>query len=256
MTDATRSRSSRSFPTAGRLALLLVPVAAGALVGGYLDWMWWHPTSGILITIVAGALLVVAVLAWTSRWMPIRPAVLGIAAFAIGLLLGQNLGPSRPPIELVSGSLAVQLTEPADAQPVEGSADCQLTPDGQNFEISGDPNIRLEIGDQPREEQDNLQISIAKGDMWQYGEARSDGWSLIVAVSDTVPFTDEQVPGIWYMTSGPSSDLAVEGTQEAGSIRFDGLVLNEGQSQGADEPLEMGGTIRWACDGPALGPER
>ncbi|MDQ2674743.1 MAG: hypothetical protein M3Y40_08810 [Chloroflexota bacterium] len=252
----TASTPSRSFPTAGRLALLLIPLAVGAVVGAYLDWLWWHPTSGILITIIAGALLAVAVLAWTSRWMPIRPLALWVIAFAVGLLLGQNFGPSRPPITLVAGSLAIGLTTPADAQPAEGRADCQLTPDGQNFQISGDPNIRLQIGDQPREEQDNVHVSIAKGDMWQYGEPRSDGWSLIVAVSDTGPFTDDEVPGIWYMTSAPSSDLAADGTQEAGSVAFDGLILNTSQSQGADEALEMSGTIEWTCDGPPLGPER
>jgi hypothetical protein len=243
------------MPSRGRLALLLIPLVAGVVIGAYLDWLWWHPTSGILVTIAAGGLLVLSVLAWTSRWMPIRPAVLWVAAFAIGLLLGQNVGPSRPPITLASGSLTVQLTEPADARPASGSADCQLTPDGRNFEISGDPNIRVEIGEQPREEQDNLQISIARGDMWQHGEPRSDGWSLIVAISDTGPFTDDDVPPIWYMTSTPASGLTGEGTQEAGTISFDGLVLNASQSQGVDEPLELSGTIEWSCDGPILGPE-
>jgi hypothetical protein len=252
----TASPPTRSLPSAGGLALLLIPLAVGALVGAYLDWLWWHPTSGILITIIAGGLLVVAALAWTSRWMPIRPLVPWVAAFAVGLLLGQNFGPSRPPITLVSGSLAIGLTTPADAQPAEGRADCQLTPDGQNFQISGDPNIRLQIGDGPREEQDSLQISVARGDMWQYGEARSDGWSLIVTVSDSGPFTDDEIPGHWYMTSAPSSELVGVGTQEAGSLAFDGLVLNEGQSQGVDGPFELSGTIRWSCDGPVLGPER
>ncbi|HET9417443.1 MAG TPA: hypothetical protein VFP30_07890 [Candidatus Limnocylindria bacterium] len=256
MTAAPPSRSSRSFPSARRLALLLIPLAVGAGVGAYLDWMWWHPTSGILVTIMAGGLLVLSVLAWSSRWQPIRPVVLWVAAFAIGMLLGQNVGPSRPPISLVSGSLAVELTEPADAQPASGSADCQLTPDGLNFQVSGDPNIRIEIGDQPREEQDNLQVSIARGDMWQYGEPRSDGWSLIVAVSDTGPFTDDEAPPIWFMETAPSSELTGDGTQTAGSVSFDGLVLNASQSQGVDEPMELSGTIAWSCDGPPLGPER
>ncbi len=256
MTTAPPSRSSRSFPSAGRLALFLIPLAVGAVVGAYLDWMWWHPTSGILVTILAGGLLVLSVLAWSSRWQPIRPVVLWVAAFAIGMLLGQNFGPSRPPISLVSGRLTVELTVPAGAQPADGRADCQLTPDGENFEISGDPNIRIEIGDQPREEQDNLQISIARGDMWQYGEPRSDEWSLIVVVSDTGPFTDEEVPGMWYMTSNASSKLVGDGTQEAGSLTFDGLVLNASQSQGVDEALDIGGTITWSCDGPPVNPER
>ena len=84
--------------------------------------------------------------------------------------------------------------------------------------------------------------------MWEYGaEARADGWSLIVTVSDTGPFTDEGVPAIWFMESGGESELVGTGTQEAGSIRFDGLVLDAQQSQGADEPMELAGTIEWSC---------
>ena len=243
----TASTPSTTMPRRGRLALLVVPLLAGVLVGGYLDWRWWHPTSGILITIVAIGLLVLAALGWAVRWKPIRPAVLSIAVFAIGLLLGQNFGPSRPPIDLAAGTLSIQLTEPADAQPTSGRADCQLTPDGQNFEIGGDPNIRLAIGDQPHEEQDTLQLSVARGDMWQYGEARSDGWSLIVAVSDSGPFTDEQMPGLWYFESTAASELVATGTQSAGSMTFDGLVLDATQSQGVDQALDLSGTIEWDC---------
>lgn len=238
-----------------RIAALVLIALVGMAVGAYLDWLWWHPTSGILITIAAGGLLVLAALAWSNRLTLVRPAALGVVALAIGLLLGQSLGPSRPPITPVSGRLAIQVTEPANDQPAEGPADCQLTPDGRNFLLSGDPNIRVEIGDQAREEQDAVQISVARGDMWQYGEPRSDGWSLIVAVSDSGPFTDEAVPGIWYLESAPSSDLFGEGTQAAGSIRFGGLILNTSQSQGTDQPLEISGTIEWSCDGPIQGPE-
>jgi hypothetical protein len=238
-----------------RIAALILVALVGVAIGAYLDWLWWHPMSGITITLAAGGLLMLAALAWSSRWMPVRPAALGVAALGIGLLLGQNFGPSRPPITQISGRLVVQLTEPANAHPAEGPASCQHTPDGRNFEISGDPNIRVEIGDQPREEQDALQIAIARGDMWEYGEPRGDGWSLIVVVSDTGPFTDDEVPGYWYLESAPTSDLVGEGTQEAGSIRFDGLVLNASQSQGTDQPLEVSGTIEWSCDGPSAGPE-
>lgn len=249
----TASSTSERSPV--RHVVLLVPLIIGAVAGAYLDWLWWHPTSGILVTIVAGGLLVLAALAWSTRWAPIRPAVLGVSAFAIGLLLGQNFGPSRPPITLTAGRVDLQLTEPAGAQPTGGRADCQLTPDGQNFEISGDPNVRIEIGDQPREEQDAVQISIAKGDMWQYGEPRNDGWSLIVAVSDSGPFTDDDIPGLWFMESGPSSELVATGTQAAGSIRFGSLVLDATQSQGADQPLELSGTLEWTCDASIRWPE-
>lgn len=252
----TASSPARPAPGWARYALLLVPLVVGIVAGAYLDWMWWHPMSGILITIVAAALLVVGAIASRARWTPVRTAAVWALALGIGALLGQNFGPSRPPITPVSGRVDLELTAPADAQPAGGRADCQLTPDGQNFQISGDPNIRVEIADQPREEQDAVSISIARGDMWQYGEPRSDGWSLIVAVSDTGPFTDDEIPGLWYLESAPSSEMVAEGTQEAGSIRFDGLVLDATQSQLSDEAPELSGTIEWSCDGPPpQGPE-
>lgn len=243
-----------STPTASRSPMLAIGALAvlaliGAAIGAYLDWKWWHPTSGIVVTIGAVGVLLVGALAWASRWRPIRPLAFGALAFGIGAILGQNFGPSRPPITQAAGRLTVELTAPANAEPITGPADCQLTPDGQNFQISGDPNLRLQIGDQPLEQRDAVQISVARGDMWEYGaEARADGWSLIVTVSDTGPFTDEGVPAIWFMESGGESQLVGTGTQEQGSIRFDGLVLDAQQSQGADEPMELAGTIEWSCE--------
>jgi hypothetical protein len=239
-------RASRS-PMLGIGALLVLAII-GAAIGAYLDWKWWHPMSGITVTIGAAALLVAGGLAWSSRWPRIRPVAFAMLALGIGALLGQNFGPSRPPITQAAGRLTVELTAPANAAPITGSADCQLTPDGQNFQISGDPNLRLQIGDQPLEQRDAVQISVAKGDMWEYGPARADGWSLIVTVSDTGPFTDEGVPAIWFMENGAATELVGSGTQEQGSIRFDGLVLDVQQSQGADEPMELAGTIEWSCE--------
>lgn len=243
-----------STPTASRspilgIAALAVLALVGAAIGAYLDWKWWHPTSGIVVTIGAVGLLLIGALAWASRSRVIRPLALGALALGIGAILGQNFGPSRPLITQTTGRLTVELTTPADAEPITGPADCQLTPDGQNFQISGDPNLRLQIGDQPSEQRDAVQVSIARGDMWEYGAARTDGWSLIVAVSDTGPFTDEGVPAIWFMESDGESQLVGTGTQEAGSMRFDGLVLNAQQSQGADGPMELAGTIEWSCEG-------
>jgi hypothetical protein len=51
------------------------------------------------------------------------------------------------------------------------------------------------------------------------------------------------------MRSSAESQLVGSGTQDAGSIRFAGLVLDAEQSQGADEPMELAGTIEWSCEG-------
>lgn len=245
MTASAPATSQSSLLGIGALILITI---AGAVVGAYLDWMWWHPMSGIVVTIGAIAVLLVGVMAWISRWRPIRPLAFAALAFGIGAILGQNLGPSRPPISQAAGSVTVELTEPADAEPITGPADCQLTPDGENFQISGDPNLRLQMGEQPLELRDTIQLSVAKGDMWEYGEPRRDGWSLIVIVSDTGPFTDDEIPGLQFMRSGAESQLVGSGTQEAGSLRFDGLVLDTEQSQAAEEPMELAGTIAWSCE--------
>ena len=68
--------------------LVLVGIAiVGAVVGAYLDWRMWHPTSGLVVTIGAIGLLLIGALAWASQWQPIRPVAYGILAFAIGAIL-------------------------------------------------------------------------------------------------------------------------------------------------------------------------
>ena len=85
--------------------------------------------------------------------------------------------------------------------------------------------------------------------MWEYGEPRGDGWGLIVIVSDTGPFTDDEIPGLLYLTSTDESQLVGSGTQEAGSIQFEGLAVDSEQSQAVEEPMELAGTIEWSCEG-------
>jgi hypothetical protein len=253
--------SSESTTTKGRrlgLAVLAGVALLGAIIGAYLDWRMWHPMSGIVVTFGALAILLVGALAWAAQSPRIRPIAFGALAFGVGVVLGQNLGPSRPPISVVEGTMTVELTEPANAAPIVGRADCQLTPDGRNFEISGDPNLRIQIGDQPLEERDALQVALARGDMWEYGAtSRDDGWSLLTIVSDTGPFTDDQVPGSAAMASDATSELVASGDQRAGSIRFAGLVATD---VGLDEPLagsgRLAGTLTWSCEGTDADPER
>jgi hypothetical protein len=239
--------------------LVLVGIAiVGAAIGAYLDWRMWHPTSGIVVTIGAIGLLLIGALAWASHWQPIRPVAYGVLAFAIGAILGQNLGPSRPPISMVNGTITLELTEPADASPITGRADCQLTPDGDNFQVSGDPNLRLQLGDQPLEQRDPIQVALARGDMWEHGaESRGDGWSVLFIIGDAGPFTDEQVPTEVAMATDGSSELIGSGDQRAGSVTFAGLVEKDvGLGRGATDPVALSGTLSWTCDGPAADPER
>jgi hypothetical protein len=252
--------STAPTTTRGRwigLVLVALAVLAGAAAGAYLDWMMWHPSSGIVVTFGAIGILLVGAIAWASRWRPIRPLALGTVTFGVGVILGQNLGPSRPPISMVQGTVTIELTEPANAAPITGRADCQITPDGDNFEISGDPNLRIQIGDQPREEQDALQVAVTRGDMWEYGaEPRDDRWSMLAIVSDSGPFTDDQMPTSAAMASDASSELAVSGDQRAGSITFSGLAPTDvGLGDQTADPMDLAGKLSWSCDGPDADPE-
>jgi hypothetical protein len=249
------ARSVRRRPWIPILVLAGIAIV-GAVVGAYLDWRMWHPTSGIVVTIGAIGLLIVGALALASRWHPIRPVAYGLLAFAVGAILGQNFGPSRPPISLVSGTVTLELTEPADAAPITGRADCQLTRGGDNFEISGDPNLRLQIGDQPLEQRDPIHVAVGRGDMWEYGaESRADGWSLLLIIGDAGPFTDEEVPTEVAMASDASSEITGSGDQRAGSVSFSGLVPKD-MGLGAGEAVDLSGTLSWICDGPSADPER
>ena len=132
-----------------------------------------------------------------------------------------------------------------------------LETDGRMVDLKRDPNLRIQIGDQPREVQDSIQVAVARGDMWEYGaESRDDGWSLLAIVSDSGPFTDEEVPGHAAMASDASSELVVSGDQHAGSMTFSGLAPTDvGLGDPAAGQLELAGTLSWSCDGPNASPE-
>jgi hypothetical protein len=237
------------------ILVLMLTVIVGGAIGAYLDWRMWHPSSGIVVTIGAIGLLLIGVLASAAGPKPIRPVAYGVVALAIGAVLGQNAGPARPPVDQLGGTITVELTEPADAKPITGRAQCQLTPDGSNFEVSGDPNLRLQIGDQPLEERDPIQVAVARGDMWEHGAgSRSDGWSMLVVVGDAGPFIGDEMPSEVTMATDASSHVTGSGEQRAGSLSFSGLVWKD-IGLGTGDSMELSGTVSWTCDGPPADPE-
>ena len=92
------------------VALALTLVAAAAL-GAWLDWRWWEVYRGLTITLWAGGLLIAALVLATVRRL--RPFALFPLAAAVGLLLGQNLGPARPELRDSEGGATVSITTPA-----------------------------------------------------------------------------------------------------------------------------------------------
>jgi hypothetical protein len=239
----------RRIPWPLMVILALLGVVAAA-VGAYLDWQWWHPTSGIMITIAAGAVLLLAGVVALGRTPSTRMVSMAIGTVGIGLLLGQNLGPSREAPILGSGTITLQLIEPAGAAEVTGRADCNLTASGDSFAVWGDPNIRLEVGDQELRDRDFVGISITAGDMWEAGaEPRPDGIGLSLLVGGGGPIPEDGAPSEVMMASAASSEL--EGTidQRSGSIRFSGLVVHPTYETGAGtEPMDLAGTVSWTCE--------
>src|SRR5688572_557461 len=83
--------ATRGRPT---LIALAVTTLAAAVLAAWLDWRWWEVYRGITITLWAGGLLLAAGVLATIR--PVRRFSLFPLAAAIGLVIGQNLGPARP----------------------------------------------------------------------------------------------------------------------------------------------------------------
>jgi hypothetical protein len=232
------------------MVVLAVLGIVAAVVGAYLDWQWWHPMSGIMVTIAAAAALLLAGAVALGRTPVTRMVSMAIGAIGIGLLLGQNLGPSRETPLLGSGTVTLQLSEPADAAEVTGRADCNLTASGDNFAIWGDPNVRLEVGDQDLRDRDFVGVSITAGDMWEAGaEPRPDGIGLSVLVGGGGPIPEDGAPSEVRMASARSSELEGTVDQRSGSIRFSGLVVDPRYEAGAAaEPMDLAGTVSWTCE--------
>jgi hypothetical protein len=226
---------------------LLVLLAIGAIaagVGAYLDWMWWVFYTGLMITLVAIALLLVgAIVALFPRRM-IRRTGLVILSVGVGLLTGQNLGPSREPlIQQSGGSITLHLESPVQGT-ATGEAWCQNVASGTEFSVSGDPNVRLDT------DRSFVSISMDKGDRWEAlrGRPRTDGvWLLITVTPERVPAGGK--PATIGMESAPESAVVAAFTNEGGQLTFAGLEAATGPDYTGDS-LDLAGTIEWDCGPP------
>ncbi len=72
---------------------LLVVAAIAAVVGAWLDWELWQPYNAIVITIAAIGLGIIAVVALLIPRPLSRSIGAVVGAIAIGLIVGQVLGP-------------------------------------------------------------------------------------------------------------------------------------------------------------------
>lgn len=241
------SSSSGALSTSGstsrrpQAALGLIFGLAGVL-GAYLDWIWWPAYVGITITIAAIAILVPASLIVAIGRARVRS--LGIMAFAIGigLLAGQNLGPSRQPlIQSFEGTMTVHLDAPTVAT-ASGSASCSTVASGTEISVTGDPNMQLDTPARPF-----LSVYLNKGDRWEANDdsPRVRGVRLQLGIAGRL-VPDDGRPLATEMEVGPLSTVVVSFTNTAGSIQFADLVARTGPDSTGDS-IDIAGLIEWTC---------
>ena len=240
----TRQRPRRTWLFLG---VLIVLAAVAAVVGGYLDWLWWHPTQGIVITLAAiGLVLLAGVLALFRR--PITGAAAMVAlALGAGLLIGQTFGPARELPQVSIGTMTLRLTEPIQAE-AAGPANCSTVTAGDQLQVSQDVNTRLPLAGVPAERYPLVSASFSSGDMWapQFGR-RSDELVVSIYLNSAVVSADGAPTELWLRSDG-TSELTPSLTGNDGAVAFSGLVLTEGDLQAMIGATgEVGGTLEWTC---------
>jgi hypothetical protein len=236
------------------IAVLIVVGLVAAAIGAYLDWLWWHPTQGILVTLMAiGAILLAGLLFLFRRSMTTRLAFIGLA-IGVGLLLGQLLGPSREPLAIADGTMTMRLDGPVQAE-ATGRASCQTVASGEELYVSQDINSRLALDGVPAEAYPFVSGSFARGDRWQPDEgSREDGLVVTIYMNAAMVPADGG-PTELYLHSDPSSTLQATEDGSNGSVRFSGLVVRSAEVEailGVDG--EVTGTLEWRCDASAARP--
>ena len=228
-------------PTRGR-GLFLVGLAAiglvAALFGAWLDWLWWPVYSGIVITLVAVALLIVGGLIAVIPRRRVRRTGFVLLVVAAGLLLGQVLGPSREELLETEGTMTLTLVAPS-SETSSIMATCSLVASGTEFSISGDANMRLDDGS-------FVSIYINTGNRWEVlrDVPRTDGVHFQIAVT-AEEVTDDK-PSTIGMESVPTSTIDATFTNDGGRVEFADLSPMTGVDY-SGAALDLAGTVEWTC---------
>ncbi len=233
-----------------RIVATVALAVAGLTGGAYGDWVLWHPIYGVLLTLGAGSLVLVAVvIAQIPRWTA-RTVALGVLAFGLGLVGGQVLSPGRPALLGAAGTLTVALDQPPGATGAH-NATCQMTDAGTELAVIGDPNLRLDVlgplsgAPADLDQRAFVLFSITVGDRWPDGAiARTDNVGLFLSISSPAAEAGET-----QLAASDASDIAIDWTPEGGLLLFSGLV---DARTGAPAPtdLDLRGTITWTCEDP------
>jgi hypothetical protein len=228
-----------------RLLAGAVAFTVAAVVGAFLDWILWVDYDGLLIT--AGAALTVLVgglVALVGRGIGRRIGAIALVV-GIGLIAGQNLGPSREPlIYQPDGTMTLRLESPVEVVGV-GSAACTNVASGTEFAVSGNPSMRL---DTPEGQSIDVYLNI--GDRWEAidgGASRKDGVRLDL-IATAAKIQDDGSPSMVVMGLDDSSTLESSFSKAGGSLRFAGLVAQP-RDGFAGPPVDLAGTLEWTCGG-------
>lgn len=240
--DESTTATERERGRATLLVALLGAGASAALIGACLDWRMWPVYDGLLITIAAGGILLFgALFALVGRgiWRRIGLVVLAVG---IGLIVGQNLGPSREPLIWTSGgTMTLRLESPVVAV-ATAPAECGNVASGTEFQVTGDANMRLETPVRPF-----IGVYITAGDRWAAIEdaPRKDGVRLKITSDDPIVPADGKADAVGMQATG-SSTLEATFSNDGGSIIFSGLEAQTGPDYSGD-PVDFAGTIEWTC---------
>jgi hypothetical protein len=244
MTTSTRptavARHRRRF-----IAVLVPLFVVAALAGAYIDWMWWPLYSGLMLTIGAIAILLVGGVLWLIglvRRGIVRRIAIAVLAVGVGLLAGQNLGPSREPlIYQFDGTLTLHLTSPMVADGT-GPANCINVASASEFSVTGDSNMRLETPDRPF-----VDVYLDAGDRWEAIDdgPRKDGVRFQIGLT-AAEVTEAGKPMTADMQAAASSTLEPTLSNAGGSLRFSGLVPRIAADL-PGESIDLAGTLEWTC---------
>jgi len=224
--------------------------AIAAVLGAWWDWILWPVYSGLMITIGAIAVLLVAVF---LRVIPLRRShqlALLVAAVGVGVLAGQNLGPSRPALTQTEGTITVTLTSP-NATTGTAPATCSMDSAATELSLSGDSNLRLDVlptdatAPADIDQRAFVGMTVSVGDRWMDGpESRPDSVLLSALVSGVSGKSAES-----RMVTGASSPVALHWDPHGGTMSFSGLMQDTRFAEASGDPIDLAGTITWTCAG-------
>jgi hypothetical protein len=143
--------------------------------------------------------------------------------------------------------MTLHLTGPIEAD-ASGPANCQMVASGEELQVSGDPNIRLEIDGVDPQEYPLVSPHFAFGDRWQPAEgSREDGMVVTIYMNAALVPADGSPTELW-LKSSQSSTLQAGELGNVGTVQFSGLTVTSGEVEailGTDG--DVTGTLEWSC---------